>query len=153
MVEIGKALGISHAAVSKHLKKVQARWQSEQVDNLAATRLRELAKIDETEREAWLAWERSKRDAEERRKLVQEEDEGEDGGIVTKITTEEKHKGQCGDPRYLEVICKCREQRAKLYGLYSDVNIHVGDNVVNVWDAVSEEPGNVVVIEEQGNAG
>lgn len=116
--EIGERLGIPQPVVSRDLTAVRKSWLASSMEDWATVKAAELAKIDATEAEAWAAWERSKRDAES---ITEKEEVSERNGEVS--STVKTRKGQCGDPRFLEVIAKCREQRCKIFGLYQDVNI------------------------------
>src|SRR6516164_4206609 len=62
--EIAKEVKVDRGTVSRDLKAVQEEWLKSGVMDLNAAKARELAKIDEIERQAWVAWEQSRKDAE-----------------------------------------------------------------------------------------
>ena len=106
---IGEALGLTQPIVSRDLATIQKRWEEQSTIDLDAARRRELARIDELEREYWVAW---------RRSLEQ----------VTKTKTKRNHMGDeaivmreetSGNPAFLAGVQNCIDQRCKLLGLYA----------------------------------
>ena len=93
---------ISQQLVSYDLKRIRQRWIKEQIDNFDEMKAQELAKIDQAERNAWEAWQKS------RKAKAQE---------TVERTVREEEKS--GDPRYLSVVMHCVQERCKLRGLYS----------------------------------
>jgi predicted transcriptional regulator len=114
-VRIGQELGISHAAVSNDLKELHRRWREETTLALDDYKRKELAKLDELEREYWQAWERSQSAQETKR---QRKKTGDDGA---ESLQEMVSRAQCGDAQYLAGIIKCIEKRCKLLGLDAPV--------------------------------
>ncbi|NIP53215.1 MAG: hypothetical protein GWN94_14245, partial [Phycisphaerae bacterium] len=82
------------------LKTIQKRWRTDTTIDLDEARQRELARIDQLEREYWQAWEKSKQP----RKRVSQTDK-----TVSRQTEE-----RTGDPRYLAGVQWCIQQRCKL---------------------------------------
>lgn len=129
--EIGKQVGISQQQVSYDLKIIQKQWLKSSLVDIDTAKARELAKLDQIEREAWLAWERSQQNKEvrsvETENIVPEEkpiDPPIKGkGLMdalklcpgAKFTM--KQEGQAGDPRFLEAALKCVAKRAEIFGL------------------------------------
>ena len=62
--EIAKEVNVDRGTVSRDLKAIEAEWARSGVMDLDVAKARELAKNDEVERQAWAAWECSRRDAE-----------------------------------------------------------------------------------------
>src|SRR5215470_12294572 len=62
--EIARAFEVTQATISGDLKAIRAEWLAQAVLDMEAIKARELAKVDETERNAWKAWHRSCRNAE-----------------------------------------------------------------------------------------
>ncbi len=117
-VEIAAALRVSQATVSRELEWWQKRWEKEHVADLHKARLRELAKIDRLEVAAHAAWERSQQDAETRHAETTSGRATKDGDPLPDLTKASKtFKGQCGDPRFLERVAWCIDQRCKILGL------------------------------------
>lgn len=114
--------------VGKDIERCIEEWKAQQriEDTDAAIHL-ELSRIDDVCREAWEAWEKSKQDADKTRTkqtgVVPKGGNGEDaesGEIQTvKVERTSEEQTNCGDPRYLDIICKCAMERRKLLGLYS----------------------------------
>lgn len=97
------------------LQALEAQWRAETKRDVAEIIAFELAKLDETEREARAAWHRGigkkKKEHAERKTGT-----GADGTATsdrTYVTTTDLN----GDPRYLQVIHDCQERRAALLGL------------------------------------
>ena len=109
--EIAELLKINQSTVSRDLKVIQEEWRKSTLIDMNEAKQRELARIDQLEREAWQAWERS---------------------IGEKIETTNKKSGEgteetvrkrteAGDPRYLSVIAECIEKRMKILGLNAPI--------------------------------
>jgi hypothetical protein len=107
--EIARAVGIDQGNVSRDLRWVHDQWLQDAKLANGDRVARELAKIDEVERQAWAAWQRSQQIAETtrtRKSLPGDE-------VMAEVT----RQGQVGDAHYLEVVLKCVERRSKLLGL------------------------------------
>jgi hypothetical protein len=114
MTEIAKELGISRGQVAYDLRIVTKRWKEAAVRDFDEARGVELAKIDALEKEAWMAWERSKeKKTQSRQRIVPKGKDGIENNITGEIKTEERD----GDPRFLDIVFRCVERRIKLYGL------------------------------------
>jgi AcrR family transcriptional regulator len=123
--EIAAAVGLSQGTVSRHLRAVREEWKARSAEAFEGRLAEELARIDALERVALAAWERSCHDAEVRH--VKTETDGTvsvDGRPVpTKTVSEKTTKGQAGDPRFLERIAWCIEQRLKVLGGYAPAKV------------------------------
>ena len=64
--EIAAAVSLSQGAVSRHLTALQADWLKSAALDFTAAKARQLAKIDNLEREAWAAYELSRQPEETR---------------------------------------------------------------------------------------
>ena len=115
-VDIAAELGIDQSTVSRDLKAIRKEWRASSVRDFDEARAQELAKIDELEREAWAAWERSKaetRTVTRRRRQVPAGD-GTAGELSEQsLKTEQRH----GDISYWNAVLKCVERRCALLGL------------------------------------
>lgn len=107
--QISEHVGVSVMTVRRELKALIGEWQESAREDIAAVKARELRRLDEIEAETWAEWERSKRDYV--KKVA--ENGGDKGGKKTKVET----GGQCGDPRYLNVLVSIGERRAKILGM------------------------------------
>jgi len=105
--EIADKIGVDVATVCRHLKAIRGEWKQQAQADINEVIAQELQKLDELEAQALAEWERSKKDYQ---KKVAES--GGRGGKKAKIET----GGQCGDPRYLQVILGIQDRRAKLLG-------------------------------------
>lgn len=110
--EISAETGLHQSNVSRYLKKLQARWQLQAAEAIDTKKARELARIDQVEREYWEAWERSKQDA------VTETVENAGTIHVTHV-----RKGQAGEARFLAGVMSCIEMRLKIIGGFAPVEV------------------------------
>jgi hypothetical protein len=108
--QVAAELQITQQAVSKWKKKIEADAQAAAADRAVEIRAT-LDSLAEVEREAWAAWERSKRPAVERRR---ERGSGPEGPI-RKVQRTTRY--QIGDPSFLNLILGCQTQRRALLGL------------------------------------
>lgn len=118
MYEIVETLGtgVTFAMVKRDIEDIRREWRETRIDSLNEYMMKEIEKIDLVESQAWEEWHRSKLDAET--KITEAEaDEIEMGKLTPKKATVKK-QGQTADPRYMDIILKCSDQRAKLLGLY-----------------------------------
>ena len=105
--EIARAFEVTQKTISLDLKAIQAEWLAQAVLDRGEWTARELARIDEVERQAWNAWTKSQENTE----ILRDKRRGD------KSETEKVSKGQAGDPRFLEVVIKCVAKRCELLGL------------------------------------
>jgi DNA-binding MarR family transcriptional regulator len=125
--EIAEKLGLSQGQVSQDIKAIQARWRKNTEHNLDEHKAVELAKLDELERTAWNAWERSTAERTKKRTLTKGE-RNEDGQIVGSggsVDVEQRD----GNPAFLETVLKCIDRRVKILGLDAPVK---GENTDTV---------------------
>ena len=106
-----RELGISRDKVWRDLELIKTRWL---LDNPEVVE----EKLDEQESTlAWVEtqareqWERSKLDA------VREEKEASNGAKDARKRSKRVTEGQCGDPRYLDIVLKVAAHRREMYGL------------------------------------
>lgn len=131
-VDIADDVGLHQSMVSRDLKAIQKQWINSTLVDFNEVRAREVAKIDQLEREHWMAWERSCLDAE----TTTEKGKAKQG--QTKPESVEKtiqRKGQVGDPRFLAGIQWCIDRRIKLFGLDEP------DRLVVDWKQEAREAG------------
>lgn len=110
MADIAEEIGRGVNTVSKDLKEIRRNWLKDAVWDYDALQARQLAKIDVLEGEYWLAWNRSCSAVQSR--LVYDNDVGD--FVVEKIELE---KARDGDPRFLEGVRKCIQDRCKILGV------------------------------------
>lgn len=111
--QIVQQTGLSKSTVQRTLRELQAEWQARAAAATDEVKARELAKLDQLERETWSEWHRSKEDWV--KKSVKKG--GDVAGVKSSPETKVDTGGQCGDPRYLNVLLGIQERRAKLLGI------------------------------------
>lgn len=117
----------SLGTVHKDVNALLAEWRETRIENLDHAVQLELERIDDIVREAWDAWEKSKKDAEVVRSrqigvAAKKSDDGDDGENRIETVRLERTSAELinyGDPRYLEIIHRNLSERRKLLGLYS----------------------------------
>jgi predicted transcriptional regulator len=112
---IAGELNVSQSTVSEDVQYVRRKWEQSAIRNFDELRTRELHKLDFIEREAWDAWERSKKPAQSATVT------GEGNGQQTRKSM----KNQTGDPRFLDQVSKCISHRRAITGL--DAPLQVAD--------------------------
>ena len=111
--EIGIELRVGQPCVSKDLAFLRKEWLAAAVMDFNAAKARELARIDTLEREAWDAYAKSK--AAKVRRLAEKVQRGK-GDVETR--TQQIEEESYGDPRLLDRVAWCIEQRLKIFGVY-----------------------------------
>lgn len=109
---IAEDLGISQAAVSKLLKRVETRLLREAAETLGRQKARHALRLEHLFAEAMRAWNESKADTTRRRQRKTQGGDGT-GATVAEIVVENQH----GDPRYLDEARKALADHRKLWGL------------------------------------
>lgn len=119
--DIAEQLGLTQPQISYDLKVIQKEWVKNTTLSLDEYKGKELAKIDHLECVYWQAWDRSLRDFKS--KIIKGKGIGKDKETGKPIadSTEQtmKTEDRNGDPRYLDGVMKCIEQRCKLLGIYA----------------------------------
>jgi hypothetical protein len=131
LAEIGKQLGVSAMTVYKDMQYCREQWRTRITDNMELLRQRELGRIDHLELEYWRGFQRTVGVV----KIYKEESgTGAQGPIAKNSVTRER---KAGDPRFLDGVQKCIEQRRKILGLDAPSQVQVGgiDNVMSVLQA------------------
>lgn len=132
--EIAREVVCSQATVCNDLAAVRKAWLESSVRDFDAARAEQLAKIDRLEQVALAAWERSCLDAETLHVKTETEGKKDEQGrpIPTKTVSEKTTRGQYGDPRFLDRVAWCIEQRCKILGLYEQPEGDRGAAGINV---------------------
>ena len=97
--EIATTLKVNLSAISKAMKRMRDIWRAKLEVGAEAVKSEQLAKLDKMEAEAWSAWQRSKREAEER---IREKNFNQKNGAGSKNS--KKTFNRDGDPRYLDIV-------------------------------------------------
>jgi hypothetical protein len=110
--KIAQHFGVHPGQISRDLRVLQKQWQEAALFDLDKVKGRELAKLDEIEHKAWLAWDRSCKDAE-----TMEVTGTSRGGKSKPDKVKKTTKGQAGESRFLAIILDCVKQRCEILGL------------------------------------
>jgi hypothetical protein len=108
---IARQLEVVQSTICTDLQQIRREWRASSIRDFDEARAVELQKIDQLEREAWAAWERSQKPLQTA--VVTGQGAGE--------RTRKSLTNQYGDPRFLEVVHKCIAQRRALLGLDTTV--------------------------------
>jgi hypothetical protein len=112
--QIAADLGISQAAVSKILKRIELRLLREMAETVDRQKARHTYRLEHLFAEAMKAWTASQADTTRRRQRKTHDDGGGSGEqMVAEIVVENQH----GDPRYLDEARKALADLRKLWGL------------------------------------
>lgn len=117
---IAADLGISQAAVSKLLARVDARALRELTEAISRQKVRQTQRLEHVVAEALQAWDASKSDHTRRRQRKSEPTTGA-SQTVAEILIEPRH----GDPRYLDEARKALADVRKMWGLDAPQRLEV----------------------------
>lgn len=118
---------LSTGTVKRDIDTLLEEWRDDRVKDTDALLELELARIDETCKELWEQWERSKEESEvkttKRKGIPRQQGDGQQqpGGQIHTLSLEEKKVSQqgLGDPRYIAEIRAQLMERRRLLGLYA----------------------------------
>ena len=111
--QIAADLGISQAAVSKLLTRIEGRVLRELAETIERHKARQTLRLEHQYAEAMRAWEESKADTTRKRQRKTQGGAGGADATVAEVVVENQH----GDPRYLEVARKALADVRKVWGL------------------------------------
>ena len=150
--EIGLKLGMTQ--IYEYRKQEEQEWLANTKLDIAEYKAKQLAEIAYLRQETYREWDRSKKDAEtitfetigisEKDKEALKEfggdkfdgdprnpdkDLAEVAGKKLEVKTKETTKisGQCGNPRYIQMLIKLLEREAKLLGLDAPTKVEITD--------------------------
>lgn len=131
--QIVEKTGRSRSTVERDWQRVKKRWRREQVETVGMIVETSLEKIALVERNAFTQFNRSVTDTTEKslRKTTKPLVARTDGGDTVQVGTAEetsqevKSKAQFGNPKYLEIILRCVEQRMRTAGMEPPTKIQV----------------------------
>lgn len=139
--DIAAELGVDQSTVSRDLAAIRKEWRASSVRDFDEARAQELAKIDELEREAWAAWERSKQETRtvtrRRRQVPPRSGAGDAAGELSEqsLKTEQRH----GDIAYWNAVLKCVQARREMLGLDEAKKLDVNSRGVIKFGGVDIE--------------
>lgn len=127
--DIATHFGLTQPTISNHLRRVRDEWRADRVGDMDELKALEMARIDAVQREAWDAWRLSLEPVEREvvnkagrknppAKTKAKRDSADDDRVsVTAIDITTYRQRGMGNPKYLDIILKCIEQRSRLLGL------------------------------------
>lgn len=120
--ENGLEYTVTFKTVFNDINAVLAEWKKQQFADISNYMQLELKKLDKIEIELWAAWENSK--GSKRKTKIK------NGTINNGIATggelaERSLETTNGDPRYLDLLLKVQERRAKLLGYNAPLKVNV----------------------------
>lgn len=116
---------LTRSAIARDIDKIRKRWRIEYTGTFNDALARELATIDKLEREAWEAWDRSKKPRQEKGSGMEEETSGEAEEGKAPAAGKRKKRSHLkqidrdGEPRFLELVMSCVEKRSRILGLFA----------------------------------
>jgi predicted transcriptional regulator len=122
--EIAESLGVNQSNISRDIRHLVKGWWQSGLYDIHLARKIELDKLNALEEEYWKGWVRSCKDAEI---LIVKESSKVGVESTTKTIV------RIGDPRFLEGIQRCVEQRIKLLGLNEPENINLVNFDLDEW--------------------
>jgi transcriptional regulator with XRE-family HTH domain len=132
--QIAADLGVSQAAVSKILRRVEERVLRELRAVVEHQKVRHTWRLEHLFAEAMRAWGDSKADTTRRRQRKSQDGSGGAGTTVAEIVSENQH----GDPRFLEEARKALADHRKLWGLDAPQQVDVRASR-NPYDGMTED--------------
>jgi DNA-binding CsgD family transcriptional regulator len=131
--QIADDLGVTQAAVSKILARLDRRQLREQAETVGRQKAQQSRQLDHLYAQAIGAWDASRTDSTVRRQR-QTHAAGGAGTTVAEIVTEPQH----GDPRYLAEARKALADRRKLWGLDAPQQVDVRASR-NPYDGLTDD--------------
>lgn len=148
-------LGVGHSlsvkSVYNYLNSLKKEWFENRMTAVDEWVSKELAKIDNLEREAWEAWENSKKEKQKSfNKTIYDGEPKE--GQKPKIKTNEASKtieASDGNSEFLKVVQWCIDKRLEIIG-FGKLNVNIQQNTINNIDnRVSQKfSGNVTIVRD-----
>lgn len=109
---IGKEIGITFSGVANILNRMHNRYLAHNMADVEKCRQEQICSLGNVSKEAFDAWERSKKTKVIKKKRAL----GKDGKYSGGIQSSEEIYEQEGDPRYLQVFLKAQEDLRKITG-------------------------------------
>lgn len=112
---IGEYLEVDQSTICRELKKIKAAWKAESVRDYDLHVDMQLHRLALVEAQYWSGWERSQ--AAKEQSLSEKMAEVASGGD-SKTKIQRRTETRIGDPRFLEGLLRCNQERSKLLDLY-----------------------------------
>ena len=117
--KIGEYLELNQSQISRELSKIKAAWKAEATRDYDLHVDEQLRRLAMVESEYWEGWERSQTAKEQ---SLQEKLTEAATSRDSKAKIQRRTETRVGDPRFLEGIVKCNQERSKLLDLYPASN-------------------------------
>lgn len=116
---------VSESTVQRDYQANIMAWNEQAAELTGADVQEQLLRLNFVEQEAWAAWERSKKPAEQTKEVERLRDLYDENGdpydqAVLLESVERISKGQVGNEKFLRLILDCWDKRSRLKGLYQD---------------------------------
>jgi hypothetical protein len=113
--------------IGRDIGEIRTRWRESYLVDVDDAMAKELARLDELEKAYWYAWEDSRktRKVSETEKIDDEQGSGSRATKYTRRRARIKEMERDGDPKFLEGIQWCIQQRCKILGLEASKKIEV----------------------------
>lgn len=108
------AINVSAATVAREMVTIRQLWRKSAADDYLEAKGKELARIDALEAAAWEAWQASVEKGTLSEQVYQKFDERDTPRSTNRVVT---RTAASGDPRHLDTIKWCIDQRCKILGL------------------------------------
>lgn len=109
--DIAAHFGLSNASITKDIKAIHTEWKEDRLSDFDDMMQKELMRLDLVENQAWIAWEKSIEDTHQ--KSIKQTT----GDLGERTEKAQKELTMLGNPRYLDIMLKCSQQRSELLGL------------------------------------
>lgn len=110
------------------LESIRTAWMRSTLFDFNTAKMKELARLDEVEREAWEAWERSKLKHVRLEYMVTDDQVPFSPERIAKVQRKKKYKvieATVGDIKYLEVIERMIKMRCEIIGLFQAKQLQI----------------------------
>ncbi len=129
--DIAEKQGVSNGIISRDTREM-LRWLRESRDESTHDHITiKLEEYGEVKREAWEAWERSKKPI---RRMITETYVKDDGSTATRARYDKV--GHTGDKQYLEIVLKCLIAERELLALDPPKKVKLDAQIIN-WDVLA----------------
>jgi len=119
---------LSTYAIGHDIQILHQRWIETQLLNMDEAKARELSRIDKLEMAYWDGWDRSLKTQETFEAEKVEDTQPGAKGTTQKFIKERSHKKEVtmvGEPRFLDGVARCIEQRCRILGIHEPQKIEV----------------------------
>ncbi len=132
MLDEEREYPMSYPTVRKDAEGLTKHWREQAAEFTKAAKERTLVELEAVAGEAWLAWEKSKKDrlfnTLKKKGIVSDaKTEKENAAAMALAESTIRKEGQTGDPAYLTIILGCAEKRARLLGVEAPQKVQMTD--------------------------